>query len=185
VRWTKSASKRAHGKRFAKSKAPWGAAAAHGLRRLAAAVWAPRSSVSPRKGRAVSAYRGRPPHATAWLCHARRFTPWEGVELGRARCIWWGRAKLPSFWGERVWVGGSPGALLLFESASKRAHCKRFAKSKAPWGAAAAHGLRRLAAALGGRRGGSRPFHGMLSARVEAGALGARAGEAPLRAGKQ
>jgi len=126
-----------------------------------------------------------PPHATAWLCHARRFTLWEGVELGRARCIWWGRAKLPSFWGERVWVGGSPGALLLFESASKRAHSKRFAKSKVPWGVAAAYGVRRLAAALGGRRGGSRPFHGMLSPRVEAGALGARAGEAPLRAGKQ
>jgi hypothetical protein len=37
----------------------------------------------------------------------------------------------------------------------------------------------------GRQAGGSRPFHGMLSPRVEAGALGARAGEAPFRAGKQ
>ena len=42
---------------------------------------------------------------------------------------------------------------MLSNSASKRAHSKRCASSEAPCGSAAAHGLRRLAAAVGDERG--------------------------------
>ena len=57
-------------------------------------------------------------------------------------------------WKSKSWVAGStPGAVLLSNSASKRAHSKRCASSEAPCRSAAAHGLRRLAAAVGDERG--------------------------------
>ena len=55
--------------------------------------------------------------------------------------------------GKQKWGSRSPAAVRCFDSASKQAHSKRFATSEAPCGSAAAHGLLRLAAAVGDERG--------------------------------
>ena len=55
--------------------------------------------------------------------------------------------------GKQKWGRRSPAAVRCFESASKLAHSKRFATSETPCGSAAAHGLLRLAAAVGDERG--------------------------------
>gem|GEM_PF-4203843 len=54
----------------------------------------------------------------------------------------------------------SPGGVSLFDSAIKLAHSKRFASSEAPWGVAAADGLRRLAAAVCAEPGWSPAMQG-------------------------
>jgi hypothetical protein len=56
-----------------------------------------------------------------------------------------GSATHPAVWGKQGWGGRSPGAVGLFDSASKLAHSKCFATSEAPGG----HGGMRSTASLG------------------------------------
>jgi len=75
--------------------------------------------------------------------------PWPGWNRALDRANVLGRGTHPVVCGRPEWGSRAPGAVSLPESASKRAHSKRFASSKAPCEDAAAHGVRRLAAAVG------------------------------------
>jgi len=70
------------------------------------------------------------------------------VELGPLRVCAVRSPETPVVCGKLGWGGRPSAAVHCFEAASKLARSERIANSEATFGVAAAHGLRRLAAAM-------------------------------------